>query len=190
MRLDRGDGMAVGANRSLPVALGDGLSVYALLEFLRDRVVALPAGGWHIELEDRALGVFRVENLVRAVAVGADRGFFRARGDGVSVDTHLIRSRHLRALTAILHYEFLAVAGAACRGNVGVVHARLGIARRQQFMRAAVAVNTAGRLAVAALHGFAMEAAIVGCLLVGVAAGASDPFRCRLVRRTGYISVA
>jgi len=82
------------------------------------------------------------------------------------------------------------VAGSARRWNVRVMHARLGIARRQQFMRAAVAVNTAGRLAVAALHGFAMEAAIVGCLLVGVAAGASDPFRCRLVRRTGYISVA
>ena len=102
---------------------------------------------------------------MRAVAVGAHRGLLRAGGDGVSVHALLVRSDHLRALSAVLHHKFLAVAGAAGRGNVGVVHARFRIAGRQQFMRAAVAIHAGRRLAVAALDGFAVETAIVGRLL-------------------------
>ncbi len=64
--------VAIGADRRLPVALGDRRAVNALLEFLRDRVVALAAGHRNVELEDRRLRILRVENLVRAVAVGAD----------------------------------------------------------------------------------------------------------------------
>ena len=94
--------MAIGAHRRLPVALGDGLSVDALLKLLRDRVVALAAGWRHIELEDRRLGILRVENLVSAVAIGADRGFLGSVRDRVSMNALLVRSDHLRALAAIL----------------------------------------------------------------------------------------
>lgn len=86
----------------------------------------------------------------------------------------LIGSDHLLALAAIFHHEFLAVAGSAGCGNIGVMYARPGIARGQQFMRAAVAINASGGVSVACLDGFAVEAAIVGCLLIGVAASAGD----------------
>ena len=153
-------------------------------------VVALAAGRRHIELEDRRLRILGVENLVRAVAIGADRGFLRAGGDGVSVNALLVGRDHLRALSAVFHHKLLAVAGSAGRGNVGVMHARFGIAGRQQFVRAAVAIDAGGGLAVASLHGLAVEAAIVGSLLVGVAGGAGDFLRRSFVRGALYVGVA
>ena len=95
----------------------------ALLKFFRNRLVTLAAGSGHVELEDWRLRVFGVENLVRAVAVGADRGFFRSGGDCVSVNALLVGGDHLRALSAVLHDKFLAVAGAAGGGDIGMVHA-------------------------------------------------------------------
>ena len=188
--LDGVNSMAIGAHRRLPVALGDGLSVDALVEFLGDGIVTLAAGRRHIELENRRLRVPGVENLVRAVAVGADRGLLRAGGNGMSVDTLLVRCHHLGALSAVLHYKFLAVARAAGRGNVGMMHARLRIAGRQQLMRAAVAIDAGGRLAVASLDGLAVEAAIVRSLLVRVAGGACDFQRRSFVRGTLDVGVA
>src|SRR5579862_1451225 len=107
VRLDRVNSVTIGAYRRLPVALRNGLSVDALLEVLRDRVVAFPAGQRHVELEDRGLGVLRVENLVRAVAIGADRGLLGTVRNGVSMHTLLVGRDHLRALPAIFHYKFL-----------------------------------------------------------------------------------
>ena len=124
-----------------------------------------------------------------AVAVGAHGGFFRAGSDGVSVHALLVRSDHLRALAAILHYEFLAVTCAAGRGDVGVVYLRLRIARRQQLVRAAVAIHAGGRAKVAALDSFAVEAAIIGGLFVGMAGGATDFLWSVFVRGALYVSV-
>jgi hypothetical protein len=121
--LDGVNSVAIGTHRSLPVALGDGLSVDALLEFLGDGVVTLAAGRRHIELEDRRLHVLGVENLVRAVAVGADRGLLRAGSDRVSVDALRIRCDHLGTLSGVLHHKFLAVACAAGCRDVGMMHA-------------------------------------------------------------------
>src|ERR1700730_12387290 len=107
---------AIGAHRRLPIPFGDRLSGDALLEFFGDGVVTLAAGRWHIELEDRRLRIPGIENLVRAVAIGADRGLLRTGGDRVSVDALLVRRDHLGALPAVLHHKFLAVARAAGRG--------------------------------------------------------------------------
>ena len=174
MRLDGVDAVAIGAHRRLPVALGNCCAVDALLEFLGDRVVALAASRWHVEFEDGRLRIFRVEDLVRAMAIGADGGLFRSGGNRMSVDALLIRGDHLRAEPILLHHELLAVTGSAGRRDVGVMHPRIGIARWQQFVRAAVTIDAGCRAGVTALCGFAVEAAIVGRLLVGMAGGAAD----------------
>ncbi len=87
------------------------------------------------------------------------------------MDALLIRGDHLRALTAIFHHKFLAVAGAAGRRDVGVVHLRFRVARGQQLVRATVTVDAGGGVDVASLDGLAVEAAIVRALFVGVAGG-------------------
>ena len=57
-------------------------------------------------------------------------------------------------------------------------------------MRAAMAIDAGGSLAVTTLHGFAVEAAIVGGLLVGMASGASNFLGNGLVRSAFYVGVA
>lgn len=94
------------------------------------------------------------------------------------------------ALAAIGHDEFLAVARAASRRNVGVTYARFRVGRRQQFVRAAVTIHAGGGVAVSAGHRFGVVAAIVGGLLVGVASGAGDPFGSGLVGRALHVCVA
>jgi hypothetical protein len=71
-----------------------------------------------------------------------------------------------------------------------VVHARLGIAGGQQFVRTPVAIDTVGGASVSPAHGFAMEAAIIGGLLICVAARASNLLGSRLVSCALYITVA
>lgn len=96
----------------------------------------------------------------------------------------------MRALAAIGHDEFLAVTRAASRRNVGVTYARFRIGRRQQFVRAAVAIHAGGGVCVSAGHRFGVMAAIVGGLLVGVASGAADLLWRGFVRGALYIGVA
>jgi hypothetical protein len=123
------------------------------------------------------------------VAVGADGSFFRSRSDRMPVYALLIRRDHPRALPAILHDKFLAVARTASRRNVRVVHARFRIARRQQFVRAAVAID-AGGCVHASMRRFRVEAAIIPGLLIGVALRAGDFLRCGFVGRAFNIGVA
>ena len=108
----------------------------------------------------------------------------------MSVDALRVRRHHLRALSTVLHHKLLAVACAASRGDVGMMHARLGITGREQHVRAAVTIDAGGGLAVASLDGLAVKAAIVGGLLLGVAGGAGDFQGRRFVRRTLYVGVA
>lgn len=173
MRFDRVNPVAVGADWCHPISLGDALSVDAPLELLGDILMALAAGRRHVELENRRLGIFRIENFMRAVTIGADRRFLGSGSDGVPMNAFLIRRDHLRALAAIFHHKFLAVAGAAGRWNIGVMHARLGIARREQFMWAAVAIDAGGSVH-ASSDGPGMKAAIVCGLLIGVTARTAD----------------
>ena len=184
------DAVAVVADRSLPVALGDRRAMSALLEFLGDRIVAFSAGERHIEFEDRRLGILRVENLVSAVAVGADRSVLGAGSDSVPVDTLFVRGHHLSALPAVGHHELLTVARPAGRRNIGMMHARLWIGGRQKFVRTAVAVDAGSRVTITRMHCSAVEAAIVRSLLVGMASGATNLFGSGFVRRAFYIGVA
>ena len=131
MCLDRVNAVAVRAHWCLPVGLRDGLAMNALLEFLRDLLVALAAGHRDVELKDGRLRILGVQNFVRPVAIGADRRFFGPVGDGMSVNALLIRSDRLDAQSAALHYKLLAVAGSASRRNIAVMDGRLGVARRQ-----------------------------------------------------------
>ena len=125
-----------------------------------------------------------------AVAVGADRRLFRSGGDRVSVHAQLVRSDHLRALSAVLHNKFLAVAGSASGRDVGVVHPRFRIAGRQQLMRASMAIDAGSCVAVASLNSLAVETAVVRCLLVGVASCAGDFQGRSFVRGTLDVGVA
>src|SRR5437763_1182700 len=118
MRLDGMDPVAIRTHRSLPVSSRHSLSVNALLKFLGDGVVALPASCGHVELEDRRLLTFSIENFVGAMTICADRSLFRTRGHRVSMDTLLVGRDHVRALPAVGHYQILAVAGTAGSGNI------------------------------------------------------------------------
>ncbi|OLC93747.1 MAG: hypothetical protein AUH86_16030 [Acidobacteria bacterium 13_1_40CM_4_58_4] len=73
---------------------------------------------------------------------------------------------------------------------MGMVDSRFGIARRQKFVRAAVAVDTSGCLAVSRLDCFGMEAALVRGLLIGVAGSTGDLGWRGPVRRCLEVSVA
>ncbi len=87
--------------------------------------VALAAGGGNIELVDRRLCVVGGKNLMRAMAVRADRRGLRAVLHRVSVDAVLVGHKDLRAAAGGLHQKLLAVACAAGGGNVGVIDGRL-----------------------------------------------------------------
>ena len=181
--------MAVCADRRLPVALRNGLSVNALLELCGDLVVALAAGQRNIEFKDRRLGIFGVQDFVGAMAVRADGSFFGARSDRVAVDALLVRCDHLRADTTIFHHEFLTMAGSARGWDVGVMHLRFGVGRGKQFMRTAVAIDASGCIGVSALNGLRVKAAVVSGLFVGVAGRATDLLRGCFVRGAGDVSV-
>ena len=78
----------------------------------------------------------------------------------------------------------------AGRGNVGVIHRRLGIVARQHLVRAAVTVLACGRNSLAGLAVFGVQTMRVRLLRIGVAARASDFRRRLLVRQALHIRVA
>src|SRR5215472_10515737 len=121
MCFDGVNAVTVGADRGLPVAVCDRLSVNALRELLLNVVVTLGTSCRDVELEDGRLGVAGGENLVRSMAIRADGGFLRSSRDGSAMHAFLIRHERLRAATARGHHELLTVARAAGSGNVGVV---------------------------------------------------------------------
>lgn len=105
------------------MSLGKRGSMDAPLEFLRDRLVAFAASGRDVELKNRGFRIFGVENLVCAVAVGANGCLLRTICDSVSMHARLVRRNHLRALAPIGHDKLLAVAGAAGGWDVGMTDA-------------------------------------------------------------------
>lgn len=121
-RLDAVDAVAIGAGGRKLITLGHGLPVDALHEGGFDVGVALTTGGGDVDAGNGRFGVARRQNLVCAVAIGADRGFFAAGGDGAAMDTVLIGDEGLGADAVSRHQEALAVATAAGGGNVVVMH--------------------------------------------------------------------
>ena len=111
--------VAVGAGRGLQNAFGDGLSVNALGVGVEDAGVTLAAGGGDVLLPDFRLGIGDGENVVRAVAVVAGRGFVVALQDRSSVNALLIGFDRTDFGEHILRGEFgIGVAGAAGVGQM------------------------------------------------------------------------
>ena len=189
-RLDGVDAVAIGADGGERVAARDGLAVNALGEDGLHAGVALAAGAGDVELVDQRLGIVGGQNLVRAVAVGADGGLLRAVLDRAAVDALLVADEGLVAVAGRLHQELLAVAGAAGGGNVGVIDGRLGIGCRQNGVRVAVAIGAGGGNGSVGLARGGVVAVRVGGLRVGVAAGAGDLGGCLIVRRGLDVLVA
>ena len=82
------------------------------------------------------------------------------------------------------------MAGAASCRNVGVMDLGFGIAGGEQLVRTAVTIDARRSLGVPTLHCFAVKAAIVCGLFVGVTRRASDFLRSSFVRGAGYIRMA
>ena len=152
--------------------------------------VALGAGSRNVELVDRRLGIAGAEDVVLAVAVGADRGLVRTGGNRLAVNALLVGGEGSGADAARRHHELLAVASAAGLRNVGARDLRLGIAGRQHLVHAAVAVLALGHVGVAGGRGLGVNAVIVGGLLISVAGGAHRLDRRGVVRKGLDVGVA
>ena len=81
MRFDGMDAVAVRANRRLPGSVRDRQAMNALPELLLHRPMALAAGGGKVESKDWRLGVGSARDVVRTVAIGADRCFLHPLGN-------------------------------------------------------------------------------------------------------------
>src|SRR5215510_11320388 len=125
-----------------------------------------------------------------SMTVGTDCGSVRSGGYCFSMHTFLIRQEWLRAVPAGGHHEFLSMTCSAGGGNVGVIHPGLGIACRQQLVRAAVAIHTGGSLPVPGLDCLGVIAAVVSRLLIGMALCTVDLGGRGLVGRTFDVGVA
>jgi hypothetical protein len=182
--------VTIGAHGRLPVGLGDGLSVNALLELFGYLLVALAASRGHVEFEDGGFRIFGVEYFVSAVTVGADSRLLGTVGDGMSVHALFIRGHGLHTQAAFLHDELLAVTCPASCRNVAVMDARLGVAGRQQLMWTSVAVDASGGVVIPTFDRLGVKTALVGSLLIGVAGGTGDSLRRSFMRGILYVRVA
>ena len=134
--------------------------------------MALAAGRRNVELGDRRLGVGARHDVVRAVAVGTNRGIFRSARYRFAMHALFVGGERSGTDSAAGHHQLLAVAGAAGRGNVDVRDLRLGIAGRQDLVHVAVAVLALGHVGVAGCGSLGVDAVLVRCLLIGMASRA------------------
>lgn len=190
MRLDRVNAMAVRAHRRHSVAPRNRLSVHTLIECLFDVGVALAAGRGNIELGDRRLGVVGRNDVVRSVAVRANRGFGRAICGGPSMHAVLVGEEGLGAHAIRLHQKLLPVAPAARKRNIRVIDRRLRIAARQHLVRAAMAVFAIRRGHFAGLACLGVQAVRVGLFRVRVALRAAHLLRRGFVRQALHVLMA
>ena len=191
--LDFVGGVAIGADRSTLVALGEELAVDALVVGLFDADVAFAAGLGDIGVVDRRFAVHGPFDVVDAVAVIAGGGDDEAHLEqGAPVDAvHVLRRR-----LGILHLVFLrqpgvAVAFGAGPGQVQFEDRRRGILGGEHVVRA-VAIPATGGAGSAQLVAHAMDAGRV--LLDGllVALDATGRLRRHIVVRVlgGNVRVA
>lgn len=124
------------------------------------------------------------------MTVSADSSFVRAGRDGATMHALLIGDVRLGAVPAGFHYEALAMARSASERDVGVIHARLRIACRQQLVWASVTIGAGGSLPIARFDRRGMKALVVRGLLIGVTRGARNLLGRAIVRRTLEVSVA
>ena len=111
VRFDGMDSMTIGADRRLPIASTDGLPVDTGLKLLLNRSMAFRTRHWHIELEDRGLGIAGLQNFMRAMTIRTDRGFLGSSSNCAAVNALLVGQVGLRAVSAGLHDKFLSMTG-------------------------------------------------------------------------------
>ena len=116
--------------------------------------MALAAGLGDIELVDRRLLIVGRKNLMRAVAICADRSLLRSLLDGESMHALLIGDERLVALPARFHQKLLSMAPTARRRDIVVAHRRFGVIGSQNLVRASVAILAICRLRPARLVDF------------------------------------
>ena len=92
----------------------------------------------------------------------------------MAVHAVLVGRYHLCPLSAIGHDQILTVAGSAGARNIGMVHPRFRIARRQKLVRAAMAIDTSSCSVISRRNCLGMEASIVSGLFISMAFRAGD----------------
>lgn len=96
--------------------------------------VTLAASGGNIELIDWRLLVVGLENVMGAVAIGADGSLRRALFDGATVHALLVGKEGLSALPIRLHEELLPVASTARGRDICVTYRRFGVIGSDNFV--------------------------------------------------------
>ena len=138
------DGMlavTIGADRRIANSGRDGLAVNAARISLPHVIVAFPAGcGDGLPVQFR-FGIRRAMQIMRPVAIRADRRIGDAVGVGQTMHA-LVVGNDDRALAQLelLHFLDVPMAAAAGLWNVRAIHRGSGIAIIEQLMRAAVAI--------------------------------------------------
>ena len=125
-----------------------------------------------------------------AVAIGANRCLGVSRRDRAPVHALLVGKKGARCQAAAFHDELLAVATAAGRRDVRMTCLRLRIARWEDRMSLAVAIEAASRLGVATLNRLSVETFAVSSVNFGVTFRAVDLNGRRFVRYALDVGVA
>ncbi len=196
-QLDGGDGvlaMAVGADGRVAHAGLDRRAVNAAEVGLLDVFVAFAAGAGNVLPVELGRGVGGPVQVVRAVAIGADRGVdFALLQQGDAVDALLVADDGgTLAEMKLLHLRRVAVAPPAGLGQIGAIHRRLRVAVVQQIVVAAVAILAGGRFLHALVDRLAVVAFQVNLRLDAMALAAGDRLGDEVVRmrQIGDVGVA
>src|ERR1043165_5680839 len=144
--LDFVGGVAIGANRPALIALGEQLSVHALIVNLLDLDMTFAAGLGHVGVIDRRVAVHPALDVVHAVAIVARRGDNQAHlQQRAAVDAVHVLGGNFRILDLIFPGEArIAVAGGASLGKVELEDRRIGLLYRRPLVRS-VAIPATGR---------------------------------------------
>src|SRR4029079_2130195 len=92
VRLDAVNPVTIRADRRARYTARDCFSMYALIVFIRDVRMTLPAGLRYVRFEDRRAGFRPRRYVVALMTIGAYGGFLIAMQDSASVDALLIRN--------------------------------------------------------------------------------------------------
>ena len=116
------------------------------------------------------------------VAIGTDGSFLRAVRDGAAVNAVPIRRCRRGAQSSLLHHEPLGMTRRARSRDRGVGRHRLRIGRRKDGVRRAVAVGALRAARAARFHRLGVQRLVPCRDGVGMAGGAVDRLRRRIVR--------
>ena len=169
------------------IAAAQCLTMDTLEKNMLDLAMTFAAGRGNIEFVDRRGSIVCRQNLVRAMAIRADRRSLRAIVDRSPMHTVLIRRENLGADAAPIHRALLSMAITAGCGNVSVTHRRLGVAYREYVMRTTMAIYTGRRRRSIGSFLLRMETVLIGLRRICVTINTRNFFGLCLVWRLFYI---